>query len=619
MIITTGLSCLLLGLLLACLQGALPWSKRLQSLRAIESIAVLQFVTVLTAFASLAYAYIVSDFSVANVAFNSNKDTPLLYKISGVWGNHEGSMLLWVLVLTGINCAFALTRSKLARPFKLRVLGVLGIISAGFHLFLVSTSNPFWQLAAVPTQGQGLNPLLEDPALAIHPPLLYIGYVGFVIAFAFAIAALLERRVDDVWALTLRPWCLSAWSFLTLGIATGSFWAYYELGWGGWWFWDPVENAALMPWITGTALIHSLGVLRKRASLKNWAILLSIITFGLSLIGMFIVRSGTISSVHAFALDPTKGSLILVFLALIIGSSLTLFALRAHTIGSTPITNLISREGGVIFGNLILCTLAGIIFIGTLYPLFLETITGEKISIGAPYFNTTIVPLILPMLAVMAIVPMLGWQQANLRKALEKLIFALVAAMAVAVVTWYFSAYQAAIVAILLLAVAVWLFTGTMISWYNKMAHHGLHLAHIGVAVLVVGATINGFWQEETVQTLSPGQATMIGGRSVTLVSVTQHKGPNYLAEKATLVMNNRFLYPEKRFYPLHEAITAETAILPIWFSNIYAALGDFQGDNKWMLRLYWHPMVNLIWLGAMLMALGGFLTIFDDRHRRLP
>ena len=433
MVINIGFYCIVISTLVAFAQGIIAWQSSPKAFAVTRSLAVLQFVLLLTAFCSLIYAYVTSDFSVANVTFNSSLDTPLLYKVAGAWSNHEGSMLLWLLLLALFTCLFALAKPITDHKFNCRVLAVQGLISFGFHLFVLFASNPLLRFANTPKQGLGLNPLLEDPILVIHPPILYVGYVGLSLAFSFAIAALLTRQVNPEWARALRPWATISWSFLTAGIALGSWWAYYELGWGGWWFWDPVENAALMPWLTSTALIHTLIAVAKRSILKNWALLLAIASFGLSLIGTFLTRSGVLSSVHNFAADPARGIFILVLLSSIIGAGLIIFAFRF--IKPSALHNPISREGSLYFNNLMLSAITAMVFIGTLYPLGLEAITGETISVGAPYFNTAVIPFALPIILVMAIAPFLGWQQGNLKATVTKLMTALVASMAAALGT----------------------------------------------------------------------------------------------------------------------------------------------------------------------------------------
>ena len=638
MIITVGYFCLGLSAIIALLQGLLPGITRFRqfsrALAVEETLAVSQAFLMLTAFASLTYAYVVSDFSVLNVALNSHSYASLLYKISGVWGNHEGSMLLLVLILTFFGAAFALSSQLLERSFRLIVLSVQGFICLGFHLFLILTSNPFVRFDSTPLQGRGLNPILEDPSLSWHPPFLFMGYFGFSLAFSFAVAGLLQGKIDQIWARALRFWSLVSWSFLTLGLAMGSWWAYYELGWGGWWFWDPVENAALMPWLAGTALIHTLVVVEKRDALKNWAVLLAILTFGLSLIGTFLVRSGILTSVHSFALDPGRGLFILILLATILGTGLFLFALRAPRIQASKLKYPLSREGALVFNNVMLCSFVGIVFIGTLYPLFLEMATGEQISVWAPYFNQTLAPLFMPFVGMMAIAPFLGWNNFKLSFVFERLLVAFIIAAIVMLATWYWQ-HGGPVLAILALGCSAWLFTGTLVHWWDRvcvnvfkmqfrslpLSGHGMALAHLGVAVTLAGMTLDVVGREEKIENMTIGESVTIAGSELTLLKVGYVRAPHYQQEQAVIEVRHgnkvTYLKPEKRLYPLHQTLTTETALLSRGFSNIYVALGDFQGNNTWTIRIYWHPMVTWIWLGAVLMAIGGLLSALGLIKRR--
>jgi cytochrome c-type biogenesis protein CcmF len=567
MIPELGHYALVLALVLALVQSTLPlWgaARRHPGLMAIaEPAATLQLAAIGIAFAALTWAYVVSDFSVALVANNSLSTKPMLYKVTGVWGNHEGSMLLWVLILALFGAAVALFGSNLPATLKARVLAVQGMIGVGFLAFIILTSNPFLRLAPAPIDGQDMNPLLQDPGLAFHPPFLYLGYVGFSMAFSFAVAALIEGRVDPAWARWVRPWTLAAWSFLTVGIALGSYWAYYELGWGGWWFWDPVENASLMPWMAGTALLHSALVVEKRDALKSWTILLAILTFGLSLVGTFLVRSGIITSVHAFAVDPERGVFILLLLAFTVGGAFTLYAIRAPRLKLGGVFAPISREGALVLNNLLICTATVTVFIGTLYPLLDKTV-----SVGKPFYQLTFVPLMTPVMVVMVVAPLMAWKRGDLAGVLGRLKFA----------------------------------------------------AGIGVALLGMIAT--SYWSTEKLVLAKPGDRIDIAaGYQVVFDGVQLRQGPNYetrlgdlqLLHDGALVTD---MAPEKRFYPVARMPTSEVAIHTTLSGDVYVALGEEQADGRWSLRLYHHPLVPWIWGGALVMAFGGALSLSDRRLR---
>jgi cytochrome c-type biogenesis protein CcmF len=619
------------------LWGAARGDARLMAVAA--PAALLQFLLVLVAFAALTQAYVTSDFSLLNVAQNSHSAKPLLYKISGVWANHEGSMLLWVLILTLFGGSVAVFGTNLPPGLRARVLAIQGLIGAGFLAFILFTSNPFERLVPAPLDGSGLNPLLQDPGLAFHPPMLYLGYVGFSIAFSFAIAALIEGRVDAAWARWVRPWTLAAWGFLSLGIALGSWWAYYELGWGGWWFWDPVENASFMPWLAGTALLHSATVVEKRDALKSWTILLAILVFSLSLIGTFLVRSGVLTSVHAFATDPGRGLFILVLLVIVIGGSLTLFAIRAPRLHGGVLFAPISREGALVLNNLILTTATVTVFLGTLYPLFLDALTGDKISVGAPFFEATFVPLMVPMLVAMAVGPMLAWKRADLAGALSRLWFALAAAAAAAVVTLY-RHEDGPFLAALGMALAGWLIAGVLVELAGRLklfrvplgdslgrarnlprATYGMTIAHLGIGIVVAGITGASAWQQESIQTQRIGETVEVAGYGFTLLDVEAGSGPNYRAERATFSLTRdgeavATLFPEKRFYPVEGRQTTEAAIHTTWLADLYAVVGDADGAGGWTTRLYHNPLVPWIWIGVLVMVLGGGVSLTDRRHR---
>src|SRR5512134_183406 len=552
MSVEIGLFALVLALLVAILQGTVPMLGAGRGnpawMALADTAALAQLLLVAVSFGCLMHAYVVSDFSVLTVAANSHSTKPLLYKIAGTWGNHEGSMLLWVLILTIFGGAVAAFGGNLPPGLRARALAVQAWIATSFYLFILLTSNPFARLDPPPADGQGLNPLLQDPGLAFHPPFLYLGYVGFSMAFSFAVAALIEGRVDASWARWVRPWTLAAWTFLTCGIALGSWWAYYELGWGGWWFWDPVENASLLPWLSGTALLHSAVVVEKRDALKGWTVFLAIVTFSLSLLGTFLVRSGVLTSVHAFAVDPARGVFILALLVIVIGGSLALFAWRGPQLPPGGLFQPISREGGLLLNNLLLSTAAAAVLLGTLYPLILEATGGGKISVGAPFFNSVFVPLMAPLVIAMAIGPLLPWKRADLASALARLWAAALAAAAAALLAWL--AYDArSAVGLLGLALAAWLFVGTLVELAGRVglfavpvgaslrralglpgAAWGMTLAHAGLAVAIAGMTASSVWKEEHIQVMRPGDRLTIGGYVVEFAGAERAPGPNYEA-----------------------------------------------------------------------------------------
>jgi len=638
-----GLFALILALLLAVLQASLPlagaWRGDPAMMAVGPAAALGQFVFVALAFASLTHAFVTSDFSVLTVAQNSHSTKPLIYKIAGVWGNHEGSMLLWVLILAVFGMAVSVFGRNLPPALRARVLAVQGMIGVGFLLFILFTSNPFERLIPAPADGQGLNPLLQDPAMALHPPFLYLGYVGFSIAFAFAVAALIEGRVDPAWARWVRPWTLAAWSCLTLGIAMGSWWAYYELGWGGWWFWDPVENASFMPWLAGTALLHSATVVEKRDALKTWTVLLAIIAFSLSLVGTFLVRSGVLTSVHAFATDPRRGVFILVLLAIAIGGSLTLYAIRAPALKGGGLFAPISREGGLVLNNLLLSTACATVFLGTLYPLALDAFGGGTVSVGAPYFNATFVPIMVPLVIAMAAGALLPWKRADLAGVLGRLKAACAAAVIAALVTWALRS-EGPLLAALGMALAAWLIVGVLSELAGRLklfqapfgeslrraaalprAAYGMSLAHLGVGLLIVGVTASSAWQVEKIQVMRPGETIDVAGYGFTLDEVTPGQGPNYAVERARMTVTRdgapvAQLFPERRLYPVEQRQTTEAAIHTTWLADLYAVIGEPDGQGGWVTRLYHNPLVPWIWIGAVVMALGGALSLSDRRHR---
>jgi len=643
MIVEIGHFALIMALMVALVQATVPMIGAARGNAAWMAVArpaaQTQFLLIAVSFAALTYAHVVSDFSVINVIQNSHSAKPMLYKVSGVWGNHEGSMLLWVLILSLFGGMVATFGGNLPPSLKSRALSVQGLIGVGFLLFILLTSNPFLRTVPAPVDGEGLNPLLQDPGLAFHPPFLYLGYVGFSMAFSFAIAALIEGRVDAAWARWVRPWTLAAWSALTIGIALGSWWAYYELGWGGWWYWDPVENASFMPWLVGTALLHSAIVVEKRDALKSWTILLAIITFALSLIGTFLVRSGVLTSVHAFATDPERGIFILVLLVLVIGGSLTLYAIRAPALRTSGLFRPVSREGSLLLNNLLMSTAAATVFLGTLYPLLLDAIGGGKVSVGGPYFNATFVPIMVPMIVAMAAGPLLAWKRGDLAGVLDRLKLAFVAALGAAVLAWWLAG-GTDILAAFGIGLAAWLFAGVFIdlaeriklfraplgeSWRRARnqprGSYGMVLAHAGIAVVIAGITGSSSWKEEHIQYMRTGDTVQVAGYDFTLEDVRMVPGPNYTAERATFLVsrdgNGLFrLTPEKRSYPVERMPTTEAGIRTTWFSDLYAVIGDPDGKGGWSTRLYHNPMVPWMWTGALMMFLGGMVSLTDRRHR---
>ncbi len=600
--------------------------------------AFVTFALVLIAYLALTFAYIGSDFSVANVAMNSHSTKPLMYKISGVWSNHEGSMLLWVMILVLFAALVALRGGGMPERLLASVLSVQGAIAGAFLLFILLTSNPFARLADVPLEGQGLNPILEDPGLAIHPPMLYLGYVGFSVAFSFAVGALVHGRIDAVWARFVRPWTLLAWIFLTLGIAMGSYWAYYELGWGGWWFWDPVENASLMPWLMGTALLHSTVVMEKRDALKVWTILLSILTFSLSLLGTFLVRSGVITSVHSFASDPARGVFILGILTLFIGGGLSLFAWRAPSLKQGGLFAPVSREGALVVNNLFLATSAVAVLVGTLYPLVLETLNGSKISVGAPYFNLTTVPLFVCLLMLVPFGQSLAWKRGDLMGVSQRLLaafgIALLAMMATFAIT-----RGGPVAAPLGLGLGVWLIAGSATDMITRCYRRGLSvsavferalglprsawgtaLAHAGMGITVIGISATA-WGVESLAVVGKHQPLSVGPYTVSLEQAFKRKGEGFREDVAQFsVMEGAdargLIETSKRVHTGREMPTTEAGIVTYGLGQLYASVNEILPDGRVSIRFYWKPLVTLIWGGALIMALGGAMSLADRRVR---
>ena len=644
MIPELGHFALILAAVVAMLQGTLPFvgaargDVGLMSLSRVA--ACVQAILIAFAFGCLAAAFLGNDFSVLYVASNSNSRLPEIYRFTAVWGGHEGSMLLWMLMLGGWSAAVALFSRHLPLAMVARILGVLGLVSLGFHLFLLLTSNPFERLLPMPADGRDLNPLLQDPGMVIHPPMLYMGYVGFSVVFAFAIAALLGGKLDATWARWSRPWTTVAWMFLTLGIALGSAWAYYELGWGGWWFWDPVENASFMPWLVGTALIHSLAVTEKRGAFKAWTVLLAILAFSMSLLGTFLVRSGVLTSVHAFATDPRRGVFILGFLVLVIGGSLVLFAVRAPKVGLGGSFEPVSRESMLLGNNVLLMVAAASVLLGTLYPLLLDAAGMGKISVGPPYFETVFAPLMTPVIFLMGVGAMTRWKSASTRDLARRLRWAIVVSMITAVVTpLAMGAWSPGVAFGMLLA--AWVFSATAANlvervrargaqsrgWWPRLrelpgAYVGMLLAHAGVGVFIVGVTlVNGYQSEKDVR-MTIGATMELGDYAFRLAAVEDVQGPNYTAARGRIeaLRNGRVrsvLHPEKRFYPVQKQTMTEAAIDSGLFGDIYVALGEQVGGDAWTVRVHLKPFVDWIWGGCVLMALGGLIAICDRRYRR--
>jgi len=603
-------------------------------------VAVTGFAMTALSFVALVSAYVRSDFSVVSVWENSHSLQPLLYRITGTWGNHEGSMLLWVLILTFFGALVACFGANLPATLKANVLAVQGMIGAVFFLFILTTSNPFTRLVPAPIEGRELNPVLQDFGLAVHPPFLYLGYVGFSVCFSFAVAALIDGRIDAAWARWVRPWTLVAWIFLTGGIALGSYWAYYELGWGGFWFWDPVENASFMPWLAGTALLHSAIVMEKRSALKIWTLLLAILTFSLSLLGTFLVRSGVLTSVHAFASDPTRGVFILCILIFFIGGSLALFALRAPALAAGGLFQPISREGALVLNNLFLTTATATVLVGTLYPLALEALSAGKISVGAPFFNLTFVPLMVPLLLLVPFGPLLAWKRGDAYAAAQRLMAAFAAALLVMLVS-YVLIDGASVFSALGIGLAVWLICGALTDIAMKSgvgsvslpvvarrfvglprSVFGTALAHLGLGLTVLGMVATLSFGVEKILTMQPGETVDMAGYSLRFDGLFPAQGPNYSESRGRfeLLYANGAVKTDissaKRFFPVRQTATTEAGIRTIGFSQLYISLGDETGDGGSVVRIWWKPLVTLIWGGALVMMIGGVFSLADRRLR---
>ena len=640
MIPEIGHFALILALLLAFTQGILPIIGAARNKRAWMALARPaaqgQFTFVAIAFGCQAWSFLTNDFSVLNVATNSNSQLPLYYRFAATWGSHEGSLLLWVFMLNVWTVAVTVFSRHLPEAMVARVIGVMGLVAAGFHLFMLTTSNPFERLLPAAADGRDLNPLLQDPGMVIHPPMLYMGYVGFSVAFAFAIAALLGGRLDATWARWSRPWTTVAWVFMTIGIALGSGWAYYELGWGGWWFWDPVENASFMPWLVGTALIHSLAVTEKRGAFKSWTVLLAIAAFSLSLLGTFLVRSGVLSSVHAFATDPKRGIFILAFLVIVIGSSLLLFAWRAPKIGLGGKFDLISRESMLLTNNVLLSVASASVFLGTLYPLFMDALGFGKLSVGPPYFNTVFVPLMVPLVVMMGLGPIARWKQASLPDIWMRVRWALGASLVVALLLPLVLGNWTPLISLGLL-LAAWVITTTLLDLRKRIAgsgsllqrlkiptrsYYGMLMAHLGIAVFVIGVTmVKGYETERDVR-MDVGDTVEAGGYVFRFDGVSDQPGPNYIASEGRVAVSKdgklvTELHPEKRVYNASGMPMTEASIQPGLTRDLYVSLGEpIPGTTAWAVRVYIKPFVDWIWFGCLMMALGGVLAISDRRYR---
>ncbi len=645
MIPELGHLALILALLVAAAQGIVPLvgaARRDATLMAFaRPAAITQFALVALAFGCLAASFLASDFSVVNVAQNSFSALPAHYKLAASWGSHEGSLLLWALMLSGWSCAVALRSSNLPAPMLARVLAVMGLVAVGFLAFLLFTSNPFERLVPPAPEGRDLNPLLQDPGMVMHPPLLYMGYVGFSVAFAFSIAALLGGRLDATWARWSRPWTTVAWCFLTLGIMLGSAWAYYELGWGGWWFWDPVENASFMPWLVGTALIHSLAVTEKRGTFKSWTVLLAILAFSLSLLGTFLVRSGVLTSVHAFATDPSRGVFVLAFLVVVIGGSLALYAARAGAVGGGASFAPVSRESMLLANNILLVVAMASVLLGTLYPLFLDALNMGKISVGPPYFEAVFGPLMAPLVFLMGVGPIASWRRAEMPDLWTRLRWALGVAIAAALVLPFALGRWTPLVAGGLF-LALWVFAATIAAVAQRLrgspqptlagklranspAWYGMLVAHLGIGVFIVGVTLVKGYEVERDVRLAPGESAEVGGWSFTFKGVEERPGPNYRALAGTVEVRRGgalvdVLRPEKRVYAASGQPMTEAAIDTRLTGDLYVSLGEPVTQagpaGAWGVRIYVKPFVDWIWGGCLMMAIGGFLAISDRRYR---
>jgi len=644
MIAELGHFALLLAMCVAMVQTVVPmvgahngWSGWMAT--AVPA-ATAQVLLVGFSFCALTYSFVVSDFSLKLVIENSHSLKPMLYKVTGVWGNHEGSMHLWVLILTLFGALAAWFGGNLPPSLKARVLGVQAAVTLAFMVFIIFTSNPFIRVAVPPLDGQDLNPLLQDPGLAFHPPFLYLGYVGLSLTFSFAVAALIEGRVDAAWGGWVRPWTLAAWVFLTIGIALGSWWAYYELGWGGYWFWDPVENASFMPWLLAAALLHSAIVVEKRESLKSWTILLAILAFGFSLIGAFIVRSGVLTSVHAFANDPERGVYILMITAIFMGGALTLFAFRGGVMQAKGVFGLVSRESALVANNILLAVSCFVVFVGTIWPLIAEMLFDRKLSVGAPFFDAAFTPFMVVLAIILPLGAMMPWKRGRIDRVGKKLVLPAIATFLIAALVWTFQT-ERSILAPIGIALGVWLIAGSNVDLWSRTGQGdvksrlrrlrnlprgdwGKAVAHAGLGVTFIGIAAMTAWETEDIRVAQVGETFTVGRYEVSLADVRRDPGPNYDSIKAEMVVtrNGRAvatLYPEKRNYPVAQMPTTEAAIDNGIFRDLYLVIGDPQQNGGWAVRTYIKPFANWIWAGAIIMALGGFISLSDRRYRVAP
>ncbi|WP_102224717.1 heme lyase CcmF/NrfE family subunit [Acidimangrovimonas sediminis] len=641
MIVELGHFALVLALFVAVVQTVLPLIGAHKGwpgwMALAEPAATTQFLLVAFSFAALTYAFVTDDFSLRLVVDNSNTLKPMLYKVAGVWGNHEGSMLLWVLILSLFGACAAWFGGNLPPSLKARVLAVQALIGVAFYLFILFTSNPFWRVDPAPMNGQGMNPLLQDPGLAFHPPFLYLGYVGLSMSFSFAIAALIEGRVDAAWARWVRPWTLTAWLFLTIGIALGSLWAYYELGWGGFWFWDPTENASFMPWLIAAALLHSAIVVEKREALKSWTILLAILAFGFSLIGTFIVRSGVITSVHAFATDPTRGVFILALIAAFMGVALTLFAIRAPAMEAKGVFSTVSRETALVANNVLLAVACFVVFIGTIWPLIAELAFNRKLSVGAPFFDMAFTPFMVALAIILPLGTLMPWKRGRLGRVMRPLWGGLALALAIALLVYAMQSGHSALGPIGL-GLGVWLVFGASVDLMSRTGRGGLRarlgrlarlpradwgraVAHGGLGLSIFGIAAVMAWQVEDIRVAQLGDSYDVGGYNITLKDVHDTKGPNYTAKTADVIVTRdghqvAVMHPEKRFYPVAGMPTTEAAIRPGLTRDLYVVVGDPQKQGGYAVRTYIKPFAVWIWGGALIMAFGGALSLSDRRYR---
>ena len=631
MIPELGHFALILALGVALVQGIVPLvgaqQGRVAWMRMARPAARASFLLMAVSFVTLAWSFYVSDFSVLYVAEHSNSQLPTVYRFGAVWGGHEGSLLLWVFMLAGWSFAVSVFSRSLDEAMVARVIGVLGAVSSGLLLFVLLTSNPFERLLPAADNGRDLNPMLQDPGLVFHPPMLYMGYVGFAVAFAFAIAALLSGRLDAAWARWSRPWTTAAWIFLTLGIALGSWWSYYVLGWGGWWFWDPVENASFMPWLAGTALLHSLAVTEKRGSFKSWTVLLAISAFSLSLLGTFLVRSGVLTSVHAFATDPRRGIFILALLVLVIGTSLALFAWRAPKVALGGAFGLVSRESMLLLGNMLLVVACAAVLLGTLYPLLIDALNLGKISVGPPYFNAVFVPIMAPVVFLLAFVPLARWKNADAQElALRMLVPGLIALLAAWAIPHLMGGWT--LLTGLGCLLSVWVASSTLMQILRRVkfsmppaAFWGMHLGHLGVAIFVFGVTMVGGFEEEKDVRMEPNDVVLVGGHQFKFLGVRDVMGPNYKASQGTFEVSkngvfSKILYPEKRNYFSSSMPMTNASIDAGFTRDVYVSLGEPLEGQAWAVRVYFKPFVDWIWGGCFLMALGGAFAVADRRYR---